>query len=139
MDRYSLILGKPRSKVKEKSKKDLKEKGNPRIVIENSSNRTIIRHIYAEDVLKKELKDLEKKIRTPMSIHRDDYIVTNYGINYTEIPIERGRVNIIWATGMSSTETESLRKKVERAINDPNYIVITNYPINYIAIPNNPS
>jgi|GEM_PF-7099684 len=52
-------------------------------------------------------------------------------------PQRQRTINVIWADGINGNDVNFLRNQIDLALADPDYHIITNYPVSWTSIPVN--
>lgn len=94
------------------------------------SGKSILRTVWADVDDLRCLKQLRKNIKR--SFEDPNYtIITNYAIHFkdVEVNVDPSYFLIAYGEEISSKDLEDLKKQIELALSDPNYIIITNYEV----------
>lgn len=95
-----------------------------------------IRIVWANGLNDAELAML--RVEVERSIADPDYIIiANYQIHWEEIRVNTNRNTrrIVWADLINPFEIGNLQEQVDRAIEDPEFTIVTNYQVHWEEIP----
>ena len=101
------------------------------------SSKKYIRVVWAAGLSEPDLKKLKSEVKLALS-NTNHAIVTNYELNWVDVEIDENpkAIMVVSAPELDEEDTKTLVAEVERARNDPDYVIVTNYPV-YIRFVNN--
>jgi len=101
------------------------------------SSKKYISVVWAAGLSETELINLKSEVKLALS-NTNHSIVTNYELNWVDVEINDNpnAVMTVSAPGLSAKNIKTLVSEVEQARKDPDYVIVTNYPV-YIRFVNN--